>query len=212
MRKKDIAGGIVIGLGSALLFLVNFYYLGLGTEFENKYGRNAFQVIAQILQIFPVVLPALALVGLWIVDKTREKLLVLYQAGKNILVGILNTLVDLTVLNFLLALFSVTSGVLFSLFKAISFCVATFHSYVWNKYWTFEKTETSVETKEVSGFYLVAIGGLVINVALSSFLVNIVGPQFGIPSQLWANLSVIFATVGNFVWNFTGYKLIIFKK
>jgi putative flippase GtrA len=49
-------------------------------------------------------------------------------------------------------------------------------------------------------------------VAIASFIVNVIGPQFGISSLIWANIGKIGGIIGAFIWNFLGYKFIVFKK
>jgi len=41
--------------------------------------------------------------------------------------------------------------------------------------------------------------------------VNFLGPQFGISKEIWAYVGKIVAVFLGFIWNFTGYKFIVFK-
>ncbi|MBZ1356258.1 MAG: GtrA family protein [Candidatus Nealsonbacteria bacterium] len=54
------------------------------------------------------------------------------------LIGTLNIFIDLGVLNFLIALTSITVSLYYTLFKSISLLVAATNSYFWNKHWTFK--------------------------------------------------------------------------
>jgi len=54
--------------------------------------------------------------------------------------------------------------------------------------------------------------GLGINVGIASWIVNIIGPLFGSPLKIWANIGAIAASIVTSVWNFLGYKFIVFKK
>src|SRR5690348_2407407 len=52
-------------------------------------------------------------------------------------VGCVNTLIDLTVLNLLIALSGNYDGARFPVFKIISYACASLNSYILNGYWTF---------------------------------------------------------------------------
>jgi putative flippase GtrA len=108
--------------------------------------------------------------------------------------------------------FLITSGWYFSFFKIISFSCAAVNSYFWNKFWTFKKKETKVGTKEFSQFYLITGISLLLNVGIASLIVNSIGPQFGLTEKIWANIGAFIGVLGAFIWNFLGYKFIVFKK
>jgi putative flippase GtrA len=133
------------------------------------------------------------------------------QFMKFILVGFLNTAVDFGILNLLMVIFRVYAGWSFSLFKAISFSCAVTNSYFLNKFWTFQK-EDKAKIQEFSKFLIISIIALLINVSLSSFLVNKIGPQFNISPILWANLSALVTVGVTILINFFGYKYLVFKK
>ena len=52
----------------------------------------------------------------------------------------------------------------------------------------------------------------VINVAVASFIVNVIEPPGHISPRLWANIGAFSATLISVLWNFWGYKFIVFKK
>jgi len=196
MRKSDIFAAIIIGEASAWLVLLVFKNIRLELPFW--WG-------------IPIILPILSLIGMWLASILGKRLFIIYQASKFLLVGILNTLIDLGVLNFLILVSGTASGLSFSLFKGASFLVAVVNSYFWNKFWTFEKKETTKAPKEFAQFFVVALIGLGINVLIASFVVNVIGPQFGLSEKIWANLGAIAATFFGMTWNFLGYKFIVFK-
>ena len=132
---------------------------------------------------------------------------VLRQIIKFVIIGVSNTLVDLTVLNLLMFLTGVTSGVPYIAFKAASFLVAVTNSYLWNKRWTF-RSDKQLFTQ----FLLVSTIGLFVNVGTASFLVNVVGPQFGASIKIWANIGAVGGTLVVMTWNFLGYKFVVFKR
>jgi len=123
------------------------------------------------------------------------------------MVGASNTLIDLAVLNLLIFLTGVASGTPFIFFKAISFLVAVTNSYFWNRRWTF-RSDKHVFIQ----FLVISTTGLLLNVGTASFLVNILGPQFGLPDKIWANVGAAGGTLVVMTWNFLGYKLIVFRQ
>jgi putative flippase GtrA len=200
MKKKDIISSFIIGEAAAVILLLIYRFLQLSPQ------------ILSILKYFPVLLPLLSVFGIFIVSLFEKRFPVVFQAGKSFLVGILNTLIDLSILTVLMETSQVFKGLPFVVFKGISFSGATLNSYFWNKFWTFEKKETKDALRETSQFYLITIGGLLIHLGISSLVVNIIGPQFGIPEKIWAYVGAISAVFFGFVWNFAGYKFIVFRK
>lgn len=156
--------------------------------------------------LLPIVFPLLCAAGMLVALFFENRLRILYQFAKFFLVGGLNVLIDLGVLNLLIFLSGTGAGLLYSLFKGISFLVATVNSYFWNKYWTFKSTGGKFDQ-----FLVVSAIGLVVNVGVASLVVNLVGPQFGLAVKTWANVGAILGSVVGLFWNFVGYKFIVFK-
>ena len=127
------------------------------------------------------------------------------------MLGVLATLADLGVLNFLMWISGIASGLYFSLFKGISFLVAMLGKYWGVKLWTFEKKEMAGVGGELGKFLLVSAVGLGVNIAVASFIVNTIGPQAGFTEKIWANIGAIGAAFVAFIWNFFGSKFIVFK-
>jgi putative flippase GtrA len=59
-------------------------------------------------------------------------------------IGFLNTAVDFSVINILIATTGAAAGLGLSLLKVVSFSIAVFHSYFWNKYWAFSETNEKI--------------------------------------------------------------------
>jgi len=159
----------------------------------------------------PLVFPIFCAVFLYVSYLIGKKIKVIFQFGKFILVGGLNTVVDFGVLNLLIFLTSITSGWFYSIFKAISFLVATLNSYFWNKFWTFGKHNTTKSAREFLQFLIVSITGLCINVGMASLVVNKIGVQWGLSSEVWANIGAAAGSISGLLWNFLGYKFIVFS-
>lgn len=132
------------------------------------------------------------------------------QFIKFLLVGLLNTGIDFGILNLLMFSTGITSGLGYTLFKAISFICAVINSYICNKRWTFQKGK-SFEKKEFSKFLIISIFAFSINVATASVLVNFTKPVFGISPYIWANISALVAAGFTTLINFFGYKYLVFK-
>jgi putative flippase GtrA len=132
------------------------------------------------------------------------------QFIKFLLVGVLNTGIDFGVLNLLMLSTGITSGIYYSVFKAISFICSVTNSYIWNKKWTFKRGK-SLEKKEFSKFFIISLMAFGVNIGVASILVNIIGPVGGISSYVWANISALAATGFTTLINFFGYKYLVFK-
>jgi len=198
MTKKDFLCILVIGFAVGLLaqpIIGNLVsQLSLALRFAVFFG---FLVLA------PLLLFIAYLIGKFIP--------VIYQFAKFAAVGTLNTFIDFGVLNLEIFLFSASSGILYSVFKGISFLAATTNSFFWNKYWTFN-SKTPANPKETLKFYVVAIVGWVINVSLASFVVNVLSRPISFSPNLWANVGALVGVAGSFLWDFLGYKFIVFKQ
>jgi putative flippase GtrA len=197
MEKKDAKISLIIGLLIGIFFFIILKNIGI--EIPH-------------LWLLIIVFPPLSLLGMLIVSLLGKKFLIILQAGRFVLVGAFNTFIDLGVLNILIWLSGTASGAWYSIFKAISFLVATTNSYFWNKHWTFnKKSENGFAAKEFSKFLAVTAIGLLVNVGIASFIVNIIGPQFEISKEIWATIGALIATLFAWVWNFLSSKFIVFK-
>lgn len=134
------------------------------------------------------------------------------QFGKFIAVGQSNAAIDIGILNLLILITDIDSGLYYSLFKATSFIFAVVNSFMWNKFWSFDSKEKDGMGRQFVIFIAVSLVGLVINVSVASFVVNYIGPQWGISTKLWANVGVLSSTIFNIIWDFYGYKRFVFKK
>ena len=137
-----------------------------------------------------------------------------------VLVGIMNTLVDLIVLNIETIITGVKEGSGYAVQKGVSFLMAVIFSYFLNKNWTFKDKSQEGETKKFSQFFLVSIIGMVINVSVATVTVtylkvpitNMLGISFLQNDQIWVSLGALAGTAIGLIWNFLGYKFVVFKK
>ena len=204
MTRKDLIFSLIVGGVSAWLILI----ISKNIEITNSFWQKFWWLT-------PFLLPVFTAGSLAIASLVAKKIAVVFQIAKFILVGGLNTLVDLGVLNLLIWFSGINAGWFYSAFKGISFVVAVVNSYFWNKFWTFRKTENQddkIEGGEFIKFFFVSAVGFVINVGSASFIVNFIGPLAGFSQNLWANIGALLAGFIGLAWNFLGYKFIVFKK
>jgi putative flippase GtrA len=154
------------------------------------------------------ILAPLALVVLYYVGKLLP---VIYQFGKFAAVGVLNTFVDLGVLNLEIVAFGTPGAWVYRVFKTVSFLAATTNSFLWNKYWTFNSQEPA-SAKQTIEFYGVAFVGFLLNVGLASYVFSNVSRPISVSQNLWANIGALVGVAAAFLWNFIGYKFWVFKK
>lgn len=196
LKKSDIIIGIIIG------FLIGVFFLII---FKNVGGEIPYR------WLLPIIFPFFTLLGMFLASFIGRKLLIVWQAAKFLLVGALNTFIDLGILNLLILISGIASGGLYSVFKGISFIVALINSYFWNKFWTFRRSEKKARGKEFLQFFIISLVGFSINVGVASLVVNAIGPQFDLTAEIWANIGAIIAALCGMTWNFIGYKFIVFK-
>lgn len=144
---------------------------------------------------------------------------VIKQFAKFALVGVMNTAVDLIVLNIETITTGIKEGSGYAIQKGISFLVAVTFSYFLNKHWTFRDQSQENEGKKFSQFFLISIMGMFINVTVATITVtylkdpvnSLTGLSF-LTDQVWVNLGALSGTAIGLLWNFVGYKFIVFKK
>ena len=196
MKKGDLIASLILGgiIGLFLAFILQ------------GFGFGGFSPWILIL-----VLPILAVVGTFIGELIGKKIPIILQLIKFAIVGFANTAVDFGILNLLMATSGIYSGKNIFFLNSISFIVAVTHSFFWNKFWTFKVKKTEA-TKEFLQFLIVSIVGLLINGGIVYMITTWFQPMFGMSEVSWANAGKIAATVVSLVWNFIGYKFIVFKK
>lgn len=201
MSKKDLVLSAICGELTAwfLIFVIKNPYV---LEFEGLAKIESF------LWFLPVVFPVIFVSGI-IIAKLFEKIVAIStQVVKFLEIGVLNTLIDLGILNLLIWVFGITSGIGLAPLNTVSFLLAATNSYFWNKFWTFKKTGQS--RKEFLQFFVVSAIGWFINtgiVVLGTAYID----QSVVSAGAWVNIVKIFATLVAMTWNFIGYKFIVFK-
>ena len=159
------------------------------------------------MDINPVPNPEIArFSGAWFVRTIK-------QFSKFIIVGGVNTGIDVVILRILVGVTGITGGIGIVVLNAVSFSVAVVNSYFMNKFWTFEdKTRTEKEPFKFSQFFAVSLIGISINSGVVYIITTFTQPMFGLSPENWVVIAKLLATGFSLVWNFVGYKLFVFKK
>ncbi len=205
MKKIDLISSIVIGL------IISAFAIALLSVLESEINVPGFNTTLLWLLIL-IGVPFLVVIWVYLTSRLGSRRHVFFQFGKFIPIGISNTAIDFGVLNLLILTSGVDKGLLFSVFKGASFLCAGMNSYLWNKFWTFDSRGTAGIGRQFVKFIIVSGIGFVINVAVASFIVNFIEPIGGISPILWANIGALASIVIVIIWNFFGYKFLVFKK
>ncbi len=204
LKKRDVIASLVAGEITSwfIIFIIK------NPHIEELRGLAS---IEGLIWALPVVFPIIFFLGIVTAAILGRIARVFYQIIRFGEVGVLNTIMDFGILNLLIWLTGITSGLAIIPLNIFSFLTATVNSYFWNKSWTFEKQGGST-SKEFSQFLVISMIGLGINTAIIYMGTTLVSPLFGLSSGAWANIMKVFATMFSMVWNFFGYKFIVFKK
>ncbi len=199
MRKTDAVASVVIGEAAALLALAISRTITLPAP------------ILPYLRHLPWAFPLFTLVVMAVGSYASRWVAVAQQFAKFLLVGGLNFLIDLAVLNALIAFSGVSQGTIAVGFKGASFVVAVISSFFWNKFWTFRASSLEHAGAQFAQFITVSVIGLLINAGVFSLLNDALGPRAGIPPQTWASVAALGAAAVGLLWNFAGYKFFVFR-
>jgi putative flippase GtrA len=198
MNRKDLALGALLGFLSALVFVVVYVTIA---------KHPASLAIWSLVALAPLAFMAALGIGA-LLSRLGS---VFYDFTKFILVGLLNTGVDFAVFNVLIFLSGLDKGRWIVGFKSLSFAVALLNSYFWNKLWTFKKSGVARRPNEFARYVIVTVMGFLLNVGITTLIANHLRPGLGLSQVEWDNVAAIFATVVSLLWNFGGYKLVVFK-
>lgn len=197
MKKSDIIAVLILGEIVAIFLIFVLKNL-------------AFTLFPTWILVF--ILPILALLAVYIAYLISKKIPVIFQFSKFATVGFANTAVDFGVLNLLMWLTKIYSGTEIFFLNSISFLIAVTHSYAWNKLWTFKARQEKDVTTQFLQFLAVTLIGLLINGGIVYMISTWVSPMFGLSAPAWANVAKVVATAISLIWNFLGYKFIVFRR
>lgn len=202
--RAFVAGGLI-----ALLALPIFKNLGAFNLFFTGRDDAVFYLSLALWLIF---IPLASACGLYIVYRlTILKRPIFYQIGKYGIIGLLNSALNLAVLNFLILLSGITKGLWFDVFVIIAFWAAVTNAFFWNKFWTFNSSGTKEMKGEYVKFFAVCGATSLINVFLMHILVNVIGAPRSLDPKAWANIASLSLIPVSFFGNFFGWKILVFK-
>jgi len=206
LTKKDIIYSLIIGEVSSwfFIFIVKNPYI---EEFKS------IGLSPVIIWSLPIVFPVVFLIGTFIAKLLSRLAKVIYQIARFAEVGVMNTFIDFGILNLLIWITGITGGVAIAPLNAFSFLCATSNSYFWNKFWTFSSSgEKKASGKEFTQFLIISAIGIAINTGIVVWGTSSFCPCSSLSAGAWANVMKLLATFISMVWNFLGYKFIVFKK
>jgi putative flippase GtrA len=125
------------------------------------------------------------------------------QAVRFVIVGLINTAVDLIAFYLL----SLIPGMPEVAAKGMSYVLGICNSFVWNKYWTFNAGSSERGRREFAVFFGVNTPPLIVNVVVFGLL------GLWIDSgTFWVRMAKAFsAAVVSVVWNFLGSRYLAFR-
>src|SRR3989338_2910508 len=207
LRKIDIINSLILG---ELIFLFLLPTQLILHFFEKLHLDQV--PLPVFFWWFAVLLPAATVLGYWALFAIGKKITFVPQLARYGLIGVVNTVMSLGIINTFILFTGVSGGYLADVFAAVAFVLVVTNSFFWNKYWTFSAGQDQKTVREYVEFFVVSLSGAFINVGLFHLLVNVIGPQRGIGTEAWANIVVLIGIPISLAWNFTGYKLFVFKK
>jgi len=202
--KKDIIYSLICGEVTSwfLIFVIKNPYI------------EEFRTLARIenlVWVLPILFPIIFLFGILAGFVISKFIRIIFQIVKFAEVGVLNTFIDIGILNLLVWKTGITSGGYLAPLNTISFLCAATNSFYWNKFWTF-RSGGRTEGKEFLKFLTISIIGWGINTGTV-----VLGTSFLMPVSIFSpgalvNIVKLIATFISMIWNFLGYKFIVFKK
>jgi putative flippase GtrA len=199
-KIKDLFFCVITGLITGLIAWQIFEYL-------NKPVLFGFPIFGLILLV-----PILWVAGVWLGYFLGRWLRFFNQFGKFAAIGFTNGAVDYGILYILIAWSGVAGGYMYAVFKAVSFFVATIHSYVWNKFWVFSAGDSGAGGSEFLKFVSVSAVSIAVNVVTATVFVNFIGPMLGMDARVIAGLGAIAGSAVALIFNFVGFKITVFKQ
>lgn len=211
---KDYYIAVIVGIITGIFAIPTFYNLGI----ENLYI---------FIALFIVIPPLLAL-GVWLGKFLSRWFAFFAQFGKFATIGFLSASIDFGVLNILNIATGISAGFIVGGVNIPGFGLAVANSYLWNKLWAFKREENqNFESAENLGnsrqsgesffndfpkYLSVSLVGAILNSAIIILITTYITSFYGIGPEGWLNAAKVIASAIVLVWNFTGYKFIVFRQ
>lgn len=196
ISKNDYALAGLIGFFAGMFAIPVFYNIGM---------RDPFVLLA-----LPWVIAVSALIGMALAGVLGKKFAFILQFAKFVVVGVLNTAIDFGVLNIISLVTGFTSGFIIGGVNVPGVALALTNAYLWNKLWVFGARDGMGLFHDLPKFLLVSGIGVLINSGIVILATSY--PVQSIDAQRWLNVAKVMATGFSLVWNFLGYKFIVFSR
>ncbi|GAC1647348.1 MAG: hypothetical protein NVS4B12_15030 [Ktedonobacteraceae bacterium] len=132
----------------------------------------------------------------------------LWQLVRFALVGILNTSVDILLLNLLLWRFPTHNANLLLSYNSLAYLLGAINSFYFNKYWTFNHSKKTTRS-ELLRFALLSLFGILCNDSIIWIAAQLLHPLIA-SNFLWANTSKAVAIIGTATISYLGMRLWVF--
>jgi putative flippase GtrA len=202
-KFSDLRNSVVLGL------IIAVFLLSIMNNLEGEILIPDFPIGSKWSML--VLIPTFVTLWIYLTFNLGTRWPIFFQFGKFVAIGLSNTAIDFGILNLLMYITGTERGLLFSSFKAVSFIVSGVNGYFWNKHWAFQSPQNRDWRKQFLKFLAISVGAFFINVAVASFIVNVLGPNVNVPPTLWANFGAFVSLIFTILWTFLGYKFIVFK-
>lgn len=212
--KKDYVFGLIAGLIIGVLLL---------PILKNAKPSLYDSVALFVVPFFAIGVP----VGLMVASFIAKKIALVWQLAKFLVIGVMNTLVDVGVLALITIIVSSDTAIAsestwftaaslvvtyYSLYKGFSFIIANINSFFWNKYWTFGSNTSNKAPAQFFQFFLVSIVGFAINVVVASLVFSSATAAGSLSVGQAGLVGAAMGSIIGLAWNFVGYKFFVFKK
>jgi putative flippase GtrA len=201
-KNSDVRNSLVLGL------IIGLFLLFVMTNLKGEIPMPGFLSSARWLIV--VITPTFVTLWIYLTFNLGTRWPVFFQFGKFVTIGFSNTAIDFGLLNLFMYISHIERGLFFSLFKGLSFLVAVSNSFIWNKFWTFDNNYGEQLGRQFMKFLVVSGVAFIINVAVASLLVNVIGPIGEFSPTLWANIGALASLGITLSWTFFGYKFMVF--
>jgi putative flippase GtrA len=198
-RKIDYAIGGLVGFFAGVAAIPTAYAVGVHAPL--------------VLLALPWVGAVCIVAGVWLGGLLSRWMPVFAQLARFAAVGILNTAIDFGVLNLVSRALGITAGFILGGVNIPGFAVAVVNSYFWNKLWVFrDHRQDQPVMSDFPTFFAVTLVGVGINSGLVILLTTYLPILSGLAPSARLNLAKIVATMATLIWNFLGYKLVVFRR
>ncbi len=203
--KIDYAIGGLIGFFVGIFAIPTLINLDLHTKIAAQFSIP----VGLFLSLMPWIMAIIYFIFIWIGEWLSKKMPIFIQLTKFGAVGVLNTVIDFGVLNIISLITGVTGGLVIGGVNIPGVALALTNAYFLNKFWVFKHRDNKGALHDLPTFLLVSGLGIVINSSIVIFATSY--PVVSFDAKTWLNIAKLCATVFSFMWNFLGYKFIVFK-